>query len=555
MHSKSDHPSIVSVPVEASSFSLGKTLNEYEKFIAVGQQYRVLRSRRMKKFRLDKINRKTELLSLELYGDPDDTIITAILEKAEEYLKDTANEGKTKYFLCMVSLFGDLIGDENIKLILEAVERKRSSKNRKKGPIPFERYKFSRFMDAFFLVSLIGEEQIVDMAEETAEILAEKFDLPEIGAMLAKDVMRKWRLQTSDVDESQTLAVDGSIITDDNEGTSSSKRRVRGKLVRWNNEEVPRRLHLTTFACSIIANKPYDAMADLKDYILQRSAVITSSSSSGRRLGGYFDGFDSGQRMKSGQSSVDVEEKAQMYLKHAYELLWAVFNELEYRGSSIWEADQFKAFERSLERVVKQFTHNHALKTLHGHRHLTSGMNPLRALVLYYQAFEAYPHDPLLNLCLSATYLQIACLRHHVQDKSGMILRVFAFLSEYSRYRMRGLSSSISLVDDIDNENGKHHNPLTSKELAYRSEIRYNFGRAFHQLGMTHFAIRYYESVLSQPDIVQSSSSSNPQAEKENERFKNFKAQAALNLASILSESNNIPMARSILKQHMVLKI
>jgi general transcription factor 3C polypeptide 3 (transcription factor C subunit 4) len=60
-------------------------------------------------------------------------------------------------------------------------------------------------------------------------------------------------------------------------------------------------------------------------------------------------------------------------------------------------------------------------------------------------------------------------------------------------------------------------------------------GRAYHQLGLVHQAVKYYEEVLKQP-----------LSEEEN---CNLKREAAFNLSLIYKASGNMDMARNVLRE------
>ncbi|KAK3747555.1 hypothetical protein QZH41_015788, partial [Actinostola sp. cb2023] len=86
----------------------------------------------------------------------------------------------------------------------------------------------------------------------------------------------------------------------------------------------------------------------------------------------------------------------------------------------------------------------------------------------YINAFRQNPEDPMISLCLGVQYIHLACQKFP-RGRHMIVVQGILFLFQY---------------------------------LALRGEcqeVYYNIGRAFHQLGLPHFAVHYYKKVLEFP--------------------------------------------------------
>ncbi|ORY50555.1 TPR-like protein [Rhizoclosmatium globosum] len=125
-------------------------------------------------------------------------------------------------------------------------------------------------------------------------------------------------------------------------------------------------------------------------------------------------------------------------------------------------------------------------------------------LKLYLEAYTLSPRDPLINLSVGLAYIHWA-MQRRIDDRHKRILQGFTFLYQYEE--IRGGSP----------------------------EALYNIGRAFHQLGLNHLAVEYYERVLKTEDM------SGLWPTKE----------AAYNLALILHANGSSMLAQAVLEQHI----
>lgn len=100
--------------------------------------------------------------------------------------------------------------------------------------------------------------------------------------------------------------------------------------------------------------------------------------------------------------------------------------------------------------------------------------------------------EPLPALCAATSLLQIA-VDKHVADRHHAVVRAFAFLCEYRRLRDAGAREAspccwwvMRIEDEVE----------TLCFSLVPQEVEYNFGRAFHQLGLLHLAVKHYRRAL-----------------------------------------------------------
>ncbi|KAJ3290235.1 transcription factor TFIIIC subunit tfc4 [Rhizoclosmatium sp. JEL0117] len=165
---------------------------------------------------------------------------------------------------------------------------------------------------------------------------------------------------------------------------------------------------------------------------------------------------------------------------------------------------QIKQFHEYLNKHPESEIHkNPILLTLYGHI-VFSARSYASALKLYLEAYTLSPRDPLINLSVGLAYIHWA-MQRRIDDRHKRILQGFTFLYQYEE--IRGGSP----------------------------EALYNIGRAFHQLGLNHLAVEYYERVLKTEDM------SGLWPTKE----------AAYNLALILHANGSSMLAQAVLEQHI----
>jgi general transcription factor 3C polypeptide 3 (transcription factor C subunit 4) len=133
------------------------------------------------------------------------------------------------------------------------------------------------------------------------------------------------------------------------------------------------------------------------------------------------------------------------------------------------------------------------------------------AIAEYLRAYAHVPKEPLVNLCLGLAYLHLANNRK-TSDRQHVVMQSFSFLYQYFKLRNKNM------------------------------EATYNIARAFHQLGLVHLAVPYYERVLAMeddPDMKQTGES--------------LKRETAFNLSLIYKASGSYSLARQVLHQYIVI--
>ncbi|XP_065657266.1 general transcription factor 3C polypeptide 3 isoform X2 [Hydra vulgaris] len=132
----------------------------------------------------------------------------------------------------------------------------------------------------------------------------------------------------------------------------------------------------------------------------------------------------------------------------------------------------------------------------------------------YLRCFREWPTNPLTSLLLAVSYLHLACQKFH-KTRHASIIQGLIFMFQYMSLRK---------------ENQESH---------------YNMGRAFHQIGLVHFATFYYNKALEFP--MHNENDSN---KAEYHPFIDLHREAACNLAMIYKASGNIELAKKTLYKY-----
>ncbi|KAJ7192484.1 hypothetical protein GGX14DRAFT_552972 [Mycena pura] len=107
------------------------------------------------------------------------------------------------------------------------------------------------------------------------------------------------------------------------------------------------------------------------------------------------------------------------------------------------------------------------------------------AIFYLLMAYDYCPEDPMISLCITIASLGRAAQRQ-CDNRHHLVTQAMAFLARYREYR-----GAVGV--------GDHH----------RSEIEYNVGRTFHQLGLFSHAAHHYERAIDAAD------STDPQCARE----------------------------------------
>ena len=154
------------------------------------------------------------------------------------------------------------------------------------------------------------------------------------------------------------------------------------------------------------------------------------------------------------------------------------------------------------------------------------------ALRKYFKAYETAPHSPSLCLTIAAVMLSVAVHKRSVQSREHL-LGAFGMLNQYCELRMQQSGSGGAT-------------PVVDAAL----EVRYNFGRAFHQLNLLHLAQNCYEEVLEMcRQERRKSERSDSNSEVSSTRKPGIERETAYNLALIYNGSGSPHLANAIIRE------
>ncbi|KAK0527300.1 transcription factor TFIIIC subunit tfc4 [Tilletia horrida] len=156
----------------------------------------------------------------------------------------------------------------------------------------------------------------------------------------------------------------------------------------------------------------------------------------------------------------------------------------------------------------------------------------LQALYLFTKQYSRIRSDPLISLLCGVAFLTRA-LNRQVDNRHHAVLQGFAYLSQYRKLRARE-----------------------------SEEVEYNFGRAFHQIGLLEQAVHHYEKVLR---LAEAAQKANGAADSEDgwidedvttleTKKKGFATarEAAFNLALIYNTGGSPASARALYERWLV---
>ncbi|KAL0945283.1 hypothetical protein HGRIS_000791 [Hohenbuehelia grisea] len=133
------------------------------------------------------------------------------------------------------------------------------------------------------------------------------------------------------------------------------------------------------------------------------------------------------------------------------------------------------------------------------------------AIFYLLHAYDYCPNDPVICLCLAIASLGRAMQRQS-DNRHHLVTQAMAFLTKYRQCR---------------------NNSADENE-----EVEYNFGRAFHQLGLYSLAVKHYEIVLAMAE------SRTPE-----ETDNGLAREAALNLSMIYVTTGATPLAEALYRR------
>ncbi|XP_062120499.1 uncharacterized protein LOC133834772 isoform X3 [Humulus lupulus] len=152
----------------------------------------------------------------------------------------------------------------------------------------------------------------------------------------------------------------------------------------------------------------------------------------------------------------------------------------------------------------------------------TSGSHHQDAARKYLEAYKLLPENPLINLCVGTTLINLA-LGFRLQNKHQCLAQGLAFL--YNNLRLCESSQ----------------------------EALYNIARAYHHVGLVSLAASYYEKVLAicEKDYpMRNLPSENQDTERLRSGYCDLRREAAYNLHLIYKRSGAIDLSRQVLKDY-----
>ncbi|KNE66850.1 hypothetical protein AMAG_19536 [Allomyces macrogynus ATCC 38327] len=163
------------------------------------------------------------------------------------------------------------------------------------------------------------------------------------------------------------------------------------------------------------------------------------------------------------------------------------------------------------------------LLTVYGHI-LSCAASYLPAAVHYLRAYALAPDDAMLNLTLGVAYLHRAMQRKS-DNRHQQVAQGIAFLLRYAE---------ISLAPPAPAAAGEPSDGDVAPVFRQPSTlVLYNFGRAFHQIGLVALTTRYYRMALGDKSAPQ------------------FHREAAYNLALVYTHSNAPRLAKQVMREYL----
>lgn len=174
--------------------------------------------------------------------------------------------------------------------------------------------------------------------------------------------------------------------------------------------------------------------------------------------------------------------------------------------------------------------HDPSLFAMYAHI-MASGGKYVNALNYYFRAYAMRPDDPILNLCIGLSYLQLA-LKNKTENRQLNIQQGLSYLLRYGEIR-------------------------TSSGLAiHEQETEFNLARAWHMLGLLHLAMPGYKKVmdLSARIVGESSQDTLTDDQKRLGTHENFAREAAYAVQQILALGEDYLGAREVTEEWLVIE-
>jgi general transcription factor 3C polypeptide 3 (transcription factor C subunit 4) len=168
--------------------------------------------------------------------------------------------------------------------------------------------------------------------------------------------------------------------------------------------------------------------------------------------------------------------------------------------------------------------HDPALLALYGHMMFVAATYS-SALTYYFRAYVIAPEDPIINLCIAISYVQMGYKRQS-ENRQYQIQQGLSFLFKYYDLRTR-------------------HNVAL-----HLQEAEFNVAMMWHSLGLLHLALPAYERCLQLSERVQAEKTNNSDGDSVTE---DFAAEAAFAIQTILAIGGDPEGARTITEHWLVI--
>ncbi|XP_075170013.1 general transcription factor 3C polypeptide 3 [Haematobia irritans] len=182
-------------------------------------------------------------------------------------------------------------------------------------------------------------------------------------------------------------------------------------------------------------------------------------------------------------------------------------------------------YHRYINRLIPRQPQAKPLRILTAHYHLHCSSYKY-ALNIYVPLYKETP-TALLALCIAIIFQQIS-LQKKVLRKCAAVTQSLVFAHKYGELRSSAFAKSPNKVD------------ASMEDSVTYQEINYNIGRIYHQCGLFHLAVEYYEKALK---------FTHPLLEK-HEEILGLKQEIAFNLHLIYKSSGNLAKARQYLYEY-----
>ncbi|XP_067626314.1 general transcription factor 3C polypeptide 3 [Eurosta solidaginis] len=195
-------------------------------------------------------------------------------------------------------------------------------------------------------------------------------------------------------------------------------------------------------------------------------------------------------------------------------------------------------YHRYVRRLIQRHPSERQFRIFIAHYHLYC-ISHKYALNIYVPLFKEKPSS-ILAFCIAVVFNQMSAQRK-ILRKTAAVAQSIAFAHKYATLRSgedwnASTSSSACQVYTYKNTNAVQFSNAAEQEICY------NFGRIYHQAGMTHLAVEYYQRGLAASHTLTN----------EEEEYLGLRQEIAYNLHLIYKAAGNSAKARHYLYEYCV---